>query len=111
MIRYLFFFVILFFLSCSDEVDVPEGVLPPEKMKAVLWDALLANEWVDQTPMTDSAFKPLDQQIEKYQQIFAFHKIDKSTFKKSISYYQSRPDLMKPILDSLQSRTERKLRK
>ena len=39
-------FVLLgfFVIGCSRNPSVPKNVLPPEKMQAVLWDAMLADQ-------------------------------------------------------------------
>jgi len=76
-------------------------------MQAVLWDMMRADELVNYYGYTDSTFKKIDRNIELYQKIFQIHRIKKETFQKSLQYYQRRPDMLQPIIDSLKSLTER----
>jgi len=77
-------------------------------MQAVLWDMMRADEMVNYYGYTDSTFKKIDRNIELYQKIFQIHGITKETFQKSMHYYQRRPDMLQPVIDSLKSQAERK---
>jgi hypothetical protein len=96
----------LLLISCSGS-KVPKDVLPPQKMQAVLWDAMLADEMADYYGLKDSSLNILSRHAELYQKIFAIHKISKDDFKKSLRFYESHPDLLKPIFDSLQKKSEK----
>lgn len=99
-------FLSLYFFSCSSDT-VPDNVLPPEKMEAVLWDVIMADEVADYYVQKDSSLKALDKHVELYQKLFGIHKITREQFKNSLQYYEKRPDLLKPIFDSLQKKSER----
>ena len=45
--------------------------------------------------------------VDLYQKLFSIHKISREQFRNSLHYYEKRPDLLKPIFDSLQKRSER----
>jgi hypothetical protein len=96
--------LLLLVLSCSNKSKVPKDVLPKEKMESVLWDMMRADEVVNLQYSKDTTVNRFDSSTRLYQQIFAIHSIDAATFKKSFKYYQSRPDLLKPVFDSLQKR-------
>ena len=96
--------LLLFILSCSNNEKLPKDVLPKKKMEAVLWDMMRADELVNLQYSKDTAVNRFDSSTRLYQQIFAIHSIDAHTFKKSFKYYQSHPDLLKPVFDSLQKR-------
>ena len=96
--------LLLLGLSCSNDRKVPEGVLPGQKMEAVLWDMMRADELVNLQYSKDTSVNRFDSSIRLYQQIFQLHGTDAATFKKSFKYYQGRPDLLKPVFDSLQKR-------
>jgi hypothetical protein len=100
----LFFFV--FFYSCSSDT-VPDNVLAPKKMESVLWDVIMADEMADYYVQKDSSLKALDNHVDLYRKLFSIHKISKEQFSNSLKYYEKRPDLLKPIFDSLQKRSER----
>jgi hypothetical protein len=103
MIRILIFFP-LFLIACSNRVSVPENILPPGKMEAVLYDMIRADEMVDFQGIMDSSYRTLTKRTSFYDTIFSIHSINKETFQKSILFYQARPDLLKPIFDSLQKK-------
>jgi hypothetical protein len=88
--------------GCNTKPPIPKNVLPPEKMQSVLWDLLRADELANYYIPSDSSFKTLDKHDSLYQDIFSIHKISKEDFKRSMKYYQSRPDLLQTIMDSLQ---------
>lgn len=94
-----------FVLSCSGN-SVPKDVFPPQKMTSVLYDIVLADEWVDFTRMHDSTYMKFSKRAAVYDSVFQLHKINKEQYKKSMAYYQSRPDLLKAILDSVKSKSD-----
>jgi hypothetical protein len=105
LIFLLFLFSFLF--ACSQSGPVPKNVLPPKKMEAVLWDAILADETADYYIQKDSSVNALTKHVHLYQQLFQIHKITKEDFKRSLQFYENHPLLLKPIFDSLQKKSER----
>lgn len=101
-----FLFLIFFFAACSGD-EIPKEILPPQKMRQVLWDVMRADEIAEQKIQKDSLTKRMDQFGLEYDRVFAVHKTNKEQFKKSFQFYRSRPDLFKPIFDSLQAKAER----
>jgi hypothetical protein len=100
----------LFFLlmGCSDN-KTSENLLETRKMEQVMWDMMRADELAGHYSEKDSNHNALNLHTNQYDKIFAVHGITKNQFKQSLDYYKSRPDLMKPIFDSLQARSERQL--
>ena len=105
--RVLFFTISLLFFSCNSN-DIPKDVLSQEKMEAVLWDVMRADEMASQYAITDSTFKDVSKNASLYQKIFQIHGITKSTFQKSLQYYQQHPAQLQPVIDSLKAFSERK---
>ncbi|HUC83425.1 MAG TPA: DUF4296 domain-containing protein [Flavisolibacter sp.] len=103
--RYLLIFI-FFIASCSSN-DVPNEVLPPEKMGAVWYDIAMADEFVDFASMSDSTFRKPSKRTGLYDTVFQLHKITKEQYKKSEKFYQSRPDLMKEIFEDLKKKIEK----
>ena len=95
----------VFILSCSGE-SIPKDVLPQEKMTAVLYDIILADEWIDFTRMHDSTYLNFSKRTAVYDSVFQVHAIKRDQYKKSINYYQGRPDLLKEILDSVKTKAD-----
>ncbi len=101
------FLLLILLLACNDN-SVPKDVLPKEKMEAVLWDVMRADEMVSQYAITDSSFKDVSKNAVLYQKIFQFHNITKASFQKSLHYYQQHPAQLQPVIDSLKAFSERK---
>jgi hypothetical protein len=94
--------VILFF-SCSEKEKKPH-VLSENKMRAVMWDMIRADQYVSDLLLKDSTRNKKDESAKLYEEIFHIHKITRVEFKKSLNYYTSQPDLFRPIIDSLAKR-------
>jgi len=101
--RTLALLLLIIFTSCSGN-DVPKDVMPPEKMGAVLYDVILADELADFSSIQDSTYRHLEKRTVLYDSIFKTHNITKQAFQKSYQFYQQRPDLLRTILDSLQAK-------
>ena len=73
-------------------------------MREVMWDMMRADQYVAAFLKKDSIHSRKDQSIALYEEIFHIHKITREQFKTSFDYYSSRPDLLRPIIDSLAKR-------
>jgi Domain of unknown function (DUF4296) len=98
---------ILVFTGCSHKNRVPKGVLSLQEMTAIMWDMMRADEYINIISNYNDTLGSKER-VSMYEQIFRLHSTNQSVFKKSISFYQSRPDLFKVISDSLRS-TEKKV--
>jgi len=101
MKRCLAFLLLLF--SCGSKTAVPKDVLPVDKMTTVLWEVMLADALANHRYPTDTATQ-FDTSMVLYQQIAKAHGTTQAQFKRSMQFYESRPDLLQIILDSLQKR-------
>lgn len=107
-IRFVFLLLALTILaSCSDRSARPSGILPEEKMQTVLWQMIQADEYVNSYFTRDSAKTITTEHLKRYQQIFDLNNITKEQFQKSYHYYVARPDLLKPIFDTMAARASR----
>jgi Domain of unknown function (DUF4296) len=94
--------LVMLLTGCKSRNTVPRGVLPPDKMEAVMWDMMRADQFlVDYVFNRDTAKNNKTETLKLYQQVFAIHKIDKETFQQSFAYYQAHPDLLRSIMDSI----------
>jgi len=97
-------FLLLVLIACSGP-SVPKGVLPPDKMEAVLYDVLRADELVEFRRMiADSTYRQFSNRTALYDTVFQLHTVRKDAFQKSLRFYQGRPDLLKEMLDNLQKK-------
>jgi hypothetical protein len=97
----LFFFSLFFVISCKDKDQIPNDILPKEKMQEVLWDLINAGEFLNGYIMIKDSIDKTAESIKIYGQVFQLHHITKEEFDKSYLYYRERPALMKLVLDSL----------
>ncbi|MDI9363636.1 MAG: DUF4296 domain-containing protein [Flavobacterium sp.] len=96
----------LLFAACNNKPNAnkPLGI---NQMKTILWDIENADIWFNQIPLTDSVHKTQQMNIQLYEQVFASHNITKQQFYNSYQYYQTRPDKMKILMDSVVAYGER----
>ena len=96
--------LLLLLSACGNKGDLPNGIRSKEKMETVLWDVIRADEMVSLQYASDSTINKFAKSTELYQQIFRLHGTNQQEFKKSFKYYQTRPELLKPVFDSLQKK-------
>jgi len=95
-------------ISCSNRTGIPKDILAPDSMELVMRDVLMASQYSSQYIAKDSLrpdkWKANQQMLED---VFKIHHITKETFKQSLQFYESRPDLNKKIFDSLSAYANR----
>lgn len=101
ILRFTLFTIILF--SCGKK-EKKTDVLSQNKMREVMWDMIRADQWVSDQLIKDSSKNKKEESIKLYEEVFHLHGTTKDEFKKSLDYYSSRPDLFRPIIDSLARR-------
>ena len=94
--------------SCIHDNKIPNGIIPQDEMRKMMWDMMRADAYVADFVMKDSTLDKKNESIILYEKIFTIHATTKEAFQKSIAFYESRPDLLKTITDSLRS-DERKI--
>ncbi len=95
------------FSSCKKKEKLPEGILKPEKMQAVLWDVIKAEVFTTDFIKKDSAKNAEAENLKLQQQVFAIHKITKADFYKSYDYYITHTPAFKKIIDSMLTQADR----
>jgi len=100
--------VLLAVSSCSDKNSVPAGVLPHEKMEAVMWDVIQSEQYSASYLAKDSAHINLKQEnLKLYDEVFRLHQVSREEFQKSYQYYMGRADLAQILFDSLLAKGNR----
>jgi len=99
---YLIFFLV-FIVGCKNDDEIPQGIISQNEMHKLMWDLMRADAYVTDFIMKDSSRNQKNESAVLYEKIFTIHSTTQETFKKSLAFYQTRPDLMKPISDSLRS--------
>ena len=99
-----YFLYLSFVIAACSGSSRPKEVLPPEKMQAVLYDVIRADEMIDFLKYSDSTYKPFSRRTALYDTIFQLHSVKKETFQKSLAFYQGRPDLLKEIIEGMRKK-------
>lgn len=99
----LFFFIatVILVSGCFTKNNLPKGILSQDKMQAVLWDVIKANEYADKILSKDSTKNAAVENARMQLQIFELHKTSKEEFYRSNDYYQKNVELMLPLVVSL----------
>ena len=92
--------IILVFAACSSNGGKPKNFLPQEKMKLVLFDVLVAQEYATTKYGTDTNAVNANTMV-MMQQVFNIHQINKDDFYNSFKYYEDHPDENKELFDSI----------
>jgi hypothetical protein len=93
---------VMIMAGCSNRSSVPNDIIQPDSMQRIMKDVILAEQYSVQYLPKDS-LKPdkLVANEELLEAIFKVHRITREEFKKSLQFYESRPDMSKKIFDSL----------
>lgn len=102
--RNFFLFYLIFFLSgCINDKKIPNDIISQNEMKKILWDLMRADAYVSDFVTKDSSKNQKEESLYLYESIFKIHSTSREIFEKSLVFYEGRPDLFKPITDSLKA--------
>ena len=89
-------------MACQSGKAVPAGIIPPPKMREVMRDLMRADQFVVSFVLPkDSLLPKQEERIKWYNRVLDIHHVSEQQFKKSFQYYQSRPELMAEMMDSI----------
>jgi hypothetical protein len=100
-------FSLLLTYSCKE--TIPSDVIKPTKMQDVMWDVLRAESLSQEIVRADSSKSVAAENIRLTKKIFLLHNVTEQQFEKSYFYYTAHPDIMRTILDSLNSQQAKKI--
>ena len=100
---FLFIILIISNFACIRDNKVPKDVIPQNQMRKIMWDLMRADAYVTDFVMKDSTRDKKTESAKLYEKIFDIHATSQEAFKKSLVFYQNRPDLFKVISDSLRA--------
>lgn len=87
--------------ACKNNKKIPGGVLSQDEMQLIMWDLIRSDEYISEFLLKDSGIDEKKARLQYYSDVYQLHDTDQEQFRQSLSFYQSRPDLMKVIMDSL----------
>lgn len=93
--------------GCGDKDGLPSGILKREKMQTLLWDVIQADSYTTLIIKKDSLKNAAIENAKLQQQIFSINNVSKEEFYNSYDYYSRHAELMRPMLDSINSKGER----
>ncbi len=97
--------VLLLTFSCSNKKKVPRDILGTEKMEAVLYDIMQADQFLsDFVVNKDTSLNRLNVHTKVYEKVFALHGTTRDEFTRSFKYYNAHPALFKIVMDSINTR-------
>ena len=88
--------VLLF--SCeseNQEVIIPEGILPKQKMAVVIVEISMMDAYLNQRGL--NSYEQREELAKHYKIIFDKHQILKDEFDKSFEFYSKHPDLLHEV--------------
>ena len=100
---FLFIILIISNFACVRDNKIPKDVIPQNQMRKIMWDLMRADAYVTDFVMKDSTRDKKAESAKLYEKIFDIHATSQEAFKKSLAFYQNRPDLFKVISDSLRA--------
>ena len=104
---FVFISLLLLVFGCVRSDRVPKNIIPQNEMRKIMWDLMRADAYVSDFIMKDSTRDKKTESALLYEKIFAIHSTTQEAFKKSMAFYETRPDLLKVITDSLRSDEKR----
>lgn len=96
---------IFFMIACSN--DQADRIIPRDSMQMIMWDMMKADEVFIRKLVADTNAAKNKEDVKLYETVFRIHKISKDRFFESYRYYEAHPILMKEIVDSIDSKSNR----
>ena len=94
--------MLLLLVSCTNRKSIPGGIIGPDSMRVIFRDAIEVDQYAGAFLLKDSAKRNTKLETRGwYENMFSLHHISRDDFERSLAFYQSRPDLMKDLLDSM----------
>jgi hypothetical protein len=100
--RLIIFYIVVNLAACTDRTSIPNDIIPPDSMQKILKDIIIVGEYSSEYIARDTLKRDKRKANEDLMDsVFRLHHITRESFKKSLNFYESRPDLNKIIFDSL----------
>ncbi len=107
MNRSIIFILLLFCVSCTNRYDVPSGIIQKDKMGDIMWDLIQAQTFAKEVHNKDTSLSLSKTSLTFTEQVYRVHHISKKEFDESYKWYQSRPDILRVVFDSLYTQKQR----
>ena len=99
---FIAFLLLLVITGCSDKSEVPAGIIPPGKMKLVMYDMMRSSEFLSGYVLyKDTSVNKVGESLKWYNKVWEIHKIAEDDFRKSYEWYKTNPKVMSALMDSI----------
>jgi hypothetical protein len=106
--RLIIFLLVVSLAACSNRKSIPKDIIQLDTMQVIMKEMILTGEYALQYISKDSLnHDKAKSNQDLMENIFKLHHITRTDFKKSLSFYEARPDLNKIIFDSLAAEANR----
>ena len=88
--------------GCGDKSVTPKDIIPPAKMKWVMYDMMRTGEFLSGFVLYQDTIKDkTGESMKWYNKVWQTHKISEAEFRKSYGWYQLHPEVMQSLMDSI----------
>ena len=102
--KLMFSFLLLFFISCTSEFDIPSNMLKPSSMADIVVDISIAEGFSESFLYKDTLSKKDSVLKKEISKVLQLHKITPTEFSRNYKFYSSRPSIYKIVMDSANAR-------
>ena len=106
--RNVWLLICLLVFACRQNDEIPPSVIPPEEMEKILFEANMAEEFVNSYILKDLSKNKETEMKREYEKIFYLHNVTEQQFKKSYDFYRSHPEIYKSLMDAFDAKAQRK---
>ena len=105
MKKLLLYCCIAIIVGCSNDND--GRIIPMDSMQMIMWDMMKADEVFIRKLVADSNAARNKEDVKLYETVFRIHQVTKDRFFESYRYYEAHPLLLKEMIDSIDSKSNR----
>ena len=98
-------------LSCNPYDRIPGDVIGKEKMGRLLFEIGMAEGHMETYYFSDSSRNRDSLLKTELEKVLFIHKVSQPEFTRSFAFYQSRPHILKEVVDSMQVHAQRNQQK
>ena len=102
----LYLGIAILVIACNSKQS-PKDLLPFKTMQTVVWQLIKADEVYTRVSPLDSNWSKQRKNVQFYQQIFDYNKVDREQFYKTMDYLERHPVEFKELLDSVNELSKR----
>ncbi len=99
MRRCLFLFIIILAAGCRSESEIPENIIPKDKMMEILTEFHLLESKIENLYIPNDSARMVYNHFEP--QVFEKYGVDSANYMESLSFYLDHPELLHDIYEGV----------